>query len=87
IAKYRNGRIPDGKISEENYIKARRAQIDPDGVDLVSALAFARDEFVRRFENYDFSGAIEAAWGIIARTDKMISDSKPWELAKDPEKA
>lgn len=87
IVKYRDGCVPDGKISEENYIKARRAQIDPDGGDLVSALSFARDEFVRRFENFEFSGAIESAMAIIARTDKMISDSKPWELAKDGDKA
>lgn len=87
IKKYRGGNVPDGKISEENYLKARRAQIDPDGGDLVSALSFARDEYVRRFENFDLSAAIESAIAIISRTDKMISDSKPWELAKDDYKS
>jgi methionyl-tRNA synthetase len=44
----------------------------------------ARDEFIRHFESFAFSRALEEAWGIVARTDKMISDAKPWDLAKDP---
>lgn len=35
------------------------------------------------FNNYSFSRALEAIWEIIARTDKYISDSAPWNLAKD----
>ena len=35
------------------------------------------------FENYAFSRALEVAWSIVARVDKMISDAKPWDLAKD----
>ncbi len=38
ITKYREGRIPNGKIAEENYIMARRAGIDPDGREIVSVL-------------------------------------------------
>jgi methionyl-tRNA synthetase len=30
-----------------------------------------------------FSRSLEIAWSIVARIDKMISDAKPWELAKD----
>src|SRR6185503_1372913 len=29
------------------------------------------------------SKALEVAWSIVARIDKMISEAKPWELAKD----
>ena len=83
ITKYREGLIPSGKIAEENYIHARRAGIDPDGQDLVSVLEHARDEFLRRFDNFEFSLALETLWGVIARVDKLISDSKPWELIKD----
>jgi len=83
ITKYRDGKIPDGKIAEENYIHARRAGLDPDGSEIVSVLKHARDEFVRRFDNFDLSIALETAWSMIARIDKMISDSKPWELIKD----
>jgi methionyl-tRNA synthetase len=87
ITKYRDGIIPSGKIAEENYINARRAGIDPDGQDLVSVIEHARDEFCRRFDNFEFSQAIETLWTVIARVDKLISDSKPWELVKDDRQA
>ncbi|MGD9564345.1 MAG: methionine--tRNA ligase [Pyrinomonadaceae bacterium] len=87
IAKYRDGLIPDGKISEENYIHARRAGIDPDGGELVSVVEHARDEFLRRFDNFEFSQALETLWSVIARVDKMISDAKPWVLAKEETQA
>jgi methionyl-tRNA synthetase len=83
IEKYCNGLIPDGKISEQNYIYARRAGIDPDGLELVSFLTHSRDEFLRKFKDFEVHSAIEIAWKIIAKIDKMISDSKPWSLAKD----
>lgn len=87
IHKYREGKIPNGKISEENYLLARRAGLDPDGGEIVSVLEHARDEFIRRFDNFEFSLALETIWAVIARIDKMISDSKPWELIKDEKQA
>jgi methionyl-tRNA synthetase len=83
ITKYRDGVIPSGRIAEENYLNARRAGVDPDGQDLVSVIEHARDEFLRRFDNFEFSLALETAWMVIARVDKLISDSKPWVLVKD----
>jgi methionyl-tRNA synthetase len=83
ISKYREGKIPSGKITEENYIQARRAGIDPDGQEIVSVVGHARDEFLRRFDNFEFSQGLEVLWTVIARIDKMISDAKPWELVKD----
>lgn len=87
ITKYRDGKIPSGKIAEENYIHARRAGIDPDGQDIVSVVEHARDEFLRRFDNFEFSLGLEILWSVIARIDKMISDAKPWELVKDERQA
>jgi methionyl-tRNA synthetase len=87
ISKYRDGKIPDGKISEENYLNARRAGIDPDGQEIVSVVEHARDEFIRHFDNFEFSQALETVWAVIARIDKMISDAKPWELVKDEKQA
>jgi methionyl-tRNA synthetase len=87
ISKYRDGLIPDGRISEENYLNAKRVGIDPDGADLVSVLEHARDEFLRRFDNYEFSIGLEVLWSVIARIDKLISDAKPWELVKDGNQA
>lgn len=87
ISKYRDGLIPEGKIAEENYIHARRAGLDPDGGEIVSVLEHARDEFLRRFDNFEFSQALESLWSVIARIDKMISDAKPWVLIKDEQQA
>lgn len=87
INKYRNGEIPSGKISEHNYIYAKRAGILPDEQEIVSILENARNDFIRRFDNYEFSQALETIWNVIARIDKMISDVKPWELFKDENQA
>ena len=87
ISKYRDGIVPNGHIAEENYLYAKRAGIDPDGGGLATVLEHARDEFVRRFDNFEFSLGLETVWSVIARIDKMISDAKPWELAKDEKQA
>lgn len=87
IEKYRDSVIPDGKISEPNYLHAKRANLNPDEQELVSVLSHTRDEFIRRFDNFEFSQALETVWNLIARIDKMISDSKPWELIKDENQA
>ncbi len=83
ITKYRGGQIPNGKISEANYLNAKRAGINADEQELVSVLDNARNEFIRRFDDYEFSQALEIVWNVIAKIDGMISDSKPWLLAKD----
>jgi len=48
------------------------------------AIEHARIEFDREFDDYNFSRAIEAAQAAVAHVDKFISDTKPWNLAKDP---
>ncbi|MDQ3750305.1 MAG: methionine--tRNA ligase [Acidobacteriota bacterium] len=83
INKYRDGLIPSGKIHEHNYLYVKRAGINPDEQELVSVLEHARDEFLRKFDNFEFSQSLELLWSVIARIDKMISDAKPWELIKD----
>ena len=87
ITKYREGLVPSGKITEENYLNSKRAGVNPDEQELVSVIEHARDEFMRRFENFEFSLALEILWTVIARLDKLISDSKPWELIKDDKQA
>jgi methionyl-tRNA synthetase len=87
ITKYRDGKVPAGKIAEENYLNAKRAGIEPDEQDIASVLTHARDEFLRRFDNFEFSQGLETLWTVIARIDKMISDAKPWELIKDDRQA
>ncbi len=87
ITKYRDGLIPSGKIAEANYINAKRAGVSPDEQELVTVIEHARDEFIRRFDNFEFSPALETLWTVIARVDKLISDAKPWELIKDDKQA
>lgn len=83
IARYCAGEIPSPEISEANYLQAKRAGVNPDPSDHASALELARDQFVTHFDEYSFSRALESVWNIIARTDKLISEAKPWELVKD----
>jgi len=83
IGRYCDGLVPTPDISEEKRLQAKRAGIDADGQELASALEHARDAFLQHFEDYAFQRALEVVWTVIARADKMISDAKPWELAKD----
>jgi methionyl-tRNA synthetase len=83
IHRYCDGVIPNARIVDENYLSAKRAGVDPDAMSLASALGHARDQFVLHVEDYAVSRALEVAWSIIARVDKMLSDAKPWELVKD----
>jgi methionyl-tRNA synthetase len=83
IQRYCKGRVPPANISEEARLSAKRAGVDSDAATISSVVEHARDEFIRHFDNFSFSRALEEAWAIIAHVDKMISDAKPWGLAKD----
>ncbi|HEX6719446.1 MAG TPA: methionine--tRNA ligase [Pyrinomonadaceae bacterium] len=84
IARYCDARIPSGRISEDKLLLAKRTGVDTDETTVAGFVETARDQFVLHFENLAFSKALEAAWSIVARIDKMITDAKPWDLAKDP---
>src|SRR5258708_3635312 len=83
IQRYRAGRVPSADISEAARLSAKRAGVDSDADAIASVVDHARDEFIRHFDNFSFSRALEEAWAIVAHVDKMISDAKPWGLAKD----
>jgi methionyl-tRNA synthetase len=83
IGRYCVGRVPAPDIEEERRLQAKRAGVDADGQELATALEHARDSYMQLFEDCAFSRALEISWTVIARADKMISDAKPWELAKD----
>ncbi|HLM57359.1 MAG TPA: methionine--tRNA ligase [Pyrinomonadaceae bacterium] len=85
IRKYFDGVVPAPDITEERRLLAKRVGVDSDAVELASSLELVRDQFVQNVEDYAFHRALEAAWGIIARVDKFISDAKPWELARSEE--
>jgi methionyl-tRNA synthetase len=85
IGRYCEGAIPAGDIEEGKRLLAKRAGVEADAQGLASAITLARDQFAQQFDDFAFSRALETAWAIIARADKMISDAKPWELAKSDE--
>ncbi|HEY0003574.1 MAG TPA: methionine--tRNA ligase [Pyrinomonadaceae bacterium] len=85
IGRYCDGLLASPDISEEKYLAAKRAGVDPDPMALVSSLEHARNQFIQLMDDYAPSRALETVWSIITRVDKMISDAKPWELAKDEE--
>ena len=62
------------------YCDSRIPAAENTSVDFIET---ARDQFLLHFENLAFSRALEAAWSVVARVDKMITDAKPWDLAKD----
>ena len=82
IARYCDSHVPSWRIPEEKLLFAKRAGVDTDET-VVKFLEHARDQFLMHFENLAFSRALEAAWSVVARVDKMITDAKPWDLAKD----
>src|SRR3954452_12875714 len=83
IARYCDGLIPSRKISEDKLLMAKRTGVDTDETTVAGFIEHARDQFVQHFDNLVFSKALEAAWSVVARVDKMITDAKPWDLAKD----
>ena len=62
---------------------AKRTGVDTDETTIAGFIEHARDQFIQQLDSFAFSRALEIAWSIVARMDKMITDAKPWELAKD----
>ncbi len=83
IALYCDGQIPPRQIPEEKLLLAKRAGVDTDETTVSGFLESARDQYLQHFEAMAFSRALEVAWSVVARLDKVISDAKPWDLAKD----
>jgi methionyl-tRNA synthetase len=87
INRYAAGNIPSGVISEEKRLLAKRSGIDTDEIAVAGFIEHARDQYLQLFDSFSFSRALEVAWSVVARVDKMISDAKPWDLAKDESKS
>ena len=80
VDRFRGGVVPvaAGAVAPETMARADEVR---------QSVAQAKVDFEREFDNYNFSRAIEAVQGAVARIDKFISDLKPWNLAKSPELA
>ena len=83
INRYVESSIPSGVIPEEKLLVAKRSGIDTDETTVAGFIEHARDQYLQLFDSFSFSRALEVAWSVVARVDKMISDAKPWDLAKD----
>jgi methionyl-tRNA synthetase len=83
IARYCDSCIPSGLIPEDKLLLAKRTGVDTDETTVAGFIEHARDQFVHHLDNLAFSKALETAWSVVARVDKMITDAKPWDLAKD----
>ncbi len=83
IARYCDGRVPSGKISEERLIFAKRVGFDTDETTISGFVESTRDQILQHLDNFAFNRALEAAWAIIVRIDRMITEAKPWDLAKE----
>lgn len=83
ISRYCDSRLPSGVIPEDKLLFAKRTGVDTDETTVAGFIEHARDQFLLHFENLAFSRALETAWSVVARVDKMITDAKPWDLAKD----
>jgi methionyl-tRNA synthetase len=83
IARYSNGVVASGFIADDKLLLAKRAGLETDETSISGFIEHARDQFLQQLEAFAFSKALETAWSIVARVDKMISDAKPWDLAKD----
>jgi len=83
IARYCDGRIPARQISQEKLLLAKRIGVDTDETTVAGFLEHARDQYLQNFENLAFSRALEVVWSVVARLDKVITEAKPWDLAKD----
>lgn len=83
IGRYADGRIPTRHISEDKLLQAKRIGVDTDETTIAGFVEHARNQYLQLFETFSFSRALEVAWTVVARMDKIISDAKPWDLAKD----
>jgi methionyl-tRNA synthetase len=83
VSRYADDHIPSGTIPDDKRLLAKRTGFDDDETTLAVFLEQARTQFLQHMEVFAFSRALEVAWSVVARVDKMITEAKPWELAKD----
>src|SRR5437870_10066634 len=71
IERYCHGKVPARMISEDARLSAKRAGVEDEAA-ISDFISHARDEFIRYFEVFAFSRALEEAWAVVARVDKMV---------------
>ena len=72
IARYRDGAL--APAPDESSELAAAAQALQEGIPAA-------------FDRWDVSGALESIWDYVRRLNRHVEQTKPWELAKDPERS
>ncbi|WP_073185015.1 methionine--tRNA ligase [Anaerosphaera aminiphila] len=73
IEKYNDGYIPEPTVKEP---------IDDELINIATTTAEKVD---KAMENFEFSVALEAIWGIVRRSNKYVDETTPWILAREEE--
>jgi len=55
--------------------------------ELAAAARALHDEIPAAFDRWDVTGALDTIWDYVRRLNRHVEQTKPWELAKDPERA
>jgi methionyl-tRNA synthetase len=75
VGRYRDGVIPaPGAVGELER-------------DLQAVAAEARRASAEQIEKWELNLALESIWVLVRRVNQYLEERKPWQLAKDPEKA
>ncbi len=54
--------------------------------ELAAAAGALQEGIPAAFDRWDVSGALETIWDYVRRLNRHVEQTKPWELAKDPER-
>jgi methionyl-tRNA synthetase len=79
IRNYCDGVVPRAAARTNATLETRADEVR-------GAIDSARVDFDREFESFNFSRGLESVWSAITSVDKFISEFRPWDLAKDPER-
>ena len=55
--------------------------------ELAAAAQALHDEIPAALDRWDVTGALDTIWDYVRRLNRHVEQTKPWELAKDPERA
>ena len=57
------------------------------GGELAAAASVLSEEVAALFDRYEITAALDRIWSHVRRLNQYVEQTKPWELARDPERA
>jgi methionyl-tRNA synthetase len=55
--------------------------------ELADEIDALRTEIEAAIDVFDITGAVDRAWSFVRTLNRLVTERKPWELAKDPSRA